>query len=589
MTTQQRAGTSTFAVFHNRAFTNLWFGQLISGMGSALTTLAASILVFRLTGSALSVGLMLIATAGPTVLVGLLAGVIVDRYDRKRILLAADLVRAILMFLVPFLVHVHILWLYGIVALSSSISQFFESAHASLLPELASDEDLAAANSLMAVSSVGSTTVGFATAGVLASAANIDLAFYLDSVTFIVSAALILATHVPKAPTITDTSVAAIGRNLTAGLRTVRDVPILRSLFVLVIPIFLVFGLQNSLFLPFALKVLGGTEVQFGLQQAAEAVGIALGSLLMARLADRIREGQWVILSYLLMALVGLAYAFSATIGLAIFLVAVSGLVNAPSFIGRQLVIQRATPREMRGRVNSVFFVVRDVMFVIGMSMAGLADLMDIRLLFLLSSAAMLIAGGVGFVLPGLGQPTAEWRRLLSLLRGHEAAPRLGAGAAATLADVERFIAHRPELQVMTERERRQLAAKTLVAVAPGGKLIVYRGETSDAAYFILRGSVGVGYIKEDEYIILNILKAGDFFGEVAALTGSARTANVIAEEKTELLIIPSGVLRRLASTYPGLKDVFYSAMAERLSVTDLPIGASLDQALLRELRTNSG
>ena len=86
--------TSMFAVFRNRAFSLLWLGQLISGMGGALTTLASSILIFRLTGSALSVGLMLIATAGPTMLVGLLAGVFVDRHDRRRIMLAADLLRA---------------------------------------------------------------------------------------------------------------------------------------------------------------------------------------------------------------------------------------------------------------------------------------------------------------------------------------------------------------------------------------------------------------------------------------------------------------------------------------------------------------
>jgi hypothetical protein len=90
----------------------------------------------------------------------------------------------------------------------------------------------------------------------------------------------------------------------------------------------------------------------------------------------------------------------------------------------------------MRGRVNSAFFMVRDVMFVLGMSMSGLADLMNIRLLFLLSSVAMLAAGGTVFFMPGLGQPAAEWKRLLSLLRGTEAAPRLGVGRAATLVDI---------------------------------------------------------------------------------------------------------------------------------------------------------
>ena len=168
---------SMFSVFRNRSFTLLWIGQLISSMGSALTALAASILIYRLTGSALSVGLMLIATSGPTVLIGLIAGVFVDRYDRKRIMLMADLLRAILIFLTPFLIPLSINWVYLIVALTSGITQFFDSAHASVLPEVASDKELSAANALMAVSSVGSTTVGFAAAGLIVTSLSIEWAF----------------------------------------------------------------------------------------------------------------------------------------------------------------------------------------------------------------------------------------------------------------------------------------------------------------------------------------------------------------------------------------------------------------------------
>ena len=178
---------STFSVFRNRSFTLLWTGQLVSSMGSALTALAASILVYRVTGSALSVGLMLIATSGPTVLIGLIAGVFVDRYDRKRIMLISDLLRAILILLIPFLIPLNINWLYIIVALTSAITQFFDSAHASVLPEVASDEELSAANALMAISSVGSMTVGFAAAGIIASSFNIEWAFYLDAFSFFVS------------------------------------------------------------------------------------------------------------------------------------------------------------------------------------------------------------------------------------------------------------------------------------------------------------------------------------------------------------------------------------------------------------------
>ncbi|MGZ9220925.1 MAG: MFS transporter [Anaerolineales bacterium] len=576
-----------FSVLRNRSFFHIWLAQLISSMGSALTILAASVLVYRETGSALSVGLMLIATSGPTVLIGLFAGVFVDRYDRKRIMLGADLLRAVLIFLIPFLIPLNLYWLYVIVAVTSGFTQFFDSAHASVLPEVASDEELSAANALMSISSVGSQMIGFAAAGLIVSNLPVEWAFYLDAASFMISALLIWLTRLPAMPMIETTSLRAIGENLIAGVRVVGNLPILRSLFLVAAPVFLIFGLNNTLLLPFALRALQATEFHFGLQQASEAVGIAVGSLIMARLADRIREGQWLAISYMLMALGSIWYSFARNIALGILLIGLIGVVNAPSFIGRQLVIQRATPREMRGRVNSAFFVVRDVMFVLGMALAGLADVFDVRLLFRINAYGMLLVGLVVLVLPGLGQPAAQWKRTISLLRGVEAAPRLGTGRPASLVEIERLTSHLPELMRMSLKERTKLASDTLVAEAPGGTLVTYRGEVSDAAYFILKGSVGVGYLNDQEYLVVNYLREGDFFGEIAALMGTVRSANVIAEEDSEFLILPSRVMQRLAKEYEGLRQLFYRTMAERLNKIELPFGTSLDQDLLRELRTS--
>jgi CRP-like cAMP-binding protein len=82
-------------------------------------------------------------------------------------------------------------------------------------------------------------------------------------------------------------------------------------------------------------------------------------------------------------------------------------------------------------------------------------------------------------------------------------------------------------------------------------------------------------------------MREGGFFGEIAALTGAARTANIITEEEREFLIIPAKVMWQLAKQYDGLRQVFYMTMAQRLSRIELPRGSSLDQELLRELRTN--
>ena len=577
-----------FSVFRNRSFALLWTGQLISTAGSALTSLAAGILVYRLTGSALSVGLMLMATAVPTLFVGLIAGVFVDRYDRKRIMIAADLIRAVLVLLIPFLISANIAWLYLVVALSSAVGQFFDPAHESVLPEVASDEELAAANSMIAISSFGSTAIGFAASGLIASRFPIEWAFYLDALSFAFSAGCILLIRIAPLKVEGQTTVATVVRNLRAGMRFLFDNAVLRSVFVLGLLISLSFGLWNVLLLPFAIRALHATEFEYGLQEGLTSVGFVMCSLLMARLADRLREGQWVTISLVGMGLAGVFYALSTSVPIAIALVMVSGFMNAPYSVARRLLVQRNTPREMRGRVNSALFVTRDVVFLIGMVAAGLADVIDVRVLMLSSSVLVLVPGLLALVLPGLGQPTAEWRRAITLLRGARAAPRLGVGRAATLADFDRLATHISPLASLSAKERQNLAAQTLVADAPGGTIVVSRGEKSDAAYFILSGQAVAGYVEEGEYQMLEVLNPGDFFGEIAALTGVPRTANVITEAPTTLLQVPAAALREMTH-HPPLNRLFLSKMTERMArmnMLDLPRYAGLDQQSLRELRT---
>ena len=586
MTTTKPTSPSPFAVFRNRSFSLLWTGQLVSTIGSALTSLAASIYIFRLTGSALSVGLMLMATAAPSLLVGLFAGVFVDRYDRKKIMMAADILRAILIVLIPVLVPLNVIWLYLIVALTSAIGQFFDPAHESILPEVASDEELSAANSLIAISQFGSTAVGFAAAGLIASAADINWAFYVDALTFLISALCVYLIRVKPIQAEEETSAALVVKNLRAGVRQLFSTPVLRSLFLVQVVVLISFGLSNTLLLPFALKALHATEFEYGVQEGLTSIGFVVGSLFMARVFDRLQAGAWLAISFLGMGLVGVIYSSLQSVSLAIALITFSGLFNAPSSIGRRVIVQRNTPAEMRGRVSSAFFVARDVLFLIGMGAAGLADYMDVRLLYFVSALMLVLAGAALLFLPELGQSRAQWKRTIELLRGVEAAPRLGAGRPATLSEVDRFIGHLPQLGGMSSKERAQLTSDTLVAESPAGRVITYRGEMSDAAYFILKGKVGAGYIKEDQYVILRYLTEGDLFGEVAALTGMQRTANVITEEDSEFMIIPSRVLKRLARNYPALNVMLHTTIGERLGLTELPRGTSFDQQLLRELRT---
>jgi DHA3 family macrolide efflux protein-like MFS transporter len=581
---------SAFSVFRKRDFRLLWSAQLVSTIGTALTDLAAGILVFRLTGSALSVGLMFVATAVPTLIVGLIAGVFVDRYDRRKIMVIADLLRAVIVVSIPVLITINIALLYFAVALVSTISQFFNPANDAVLPEVASDEELAAANSWIMISSFGSTSVGFALSGLLATAFDINWAFRLDALTFLFSAALIVFIRVGKIEAEGNTSVAVVVANLKEGVSTLVHTPVLRSLFISGAPVFLSFGLWNVLLLPFALKALHATEFEYGLQEAVTSVGFVGGSLMMARFADRFREGSWIVVATVAMGVGGVLYGLASSIGVALVLVTLTGFFNAPASISRRVILQRATPRELRGRVFSAYAVARDVLFLVGISLAGLADVIDIRLLVVVASIVLIGAGLLAGVLPGIGRPAAEWLRAMSALRGGTATPSVSVAVrAATLADFDRLAGRLPALARLDAEQRRALVSAASVRDIPAGATIVGVGEVGEAAYFILDGRAAAGTPEADgSYRSLSTMEAGDFFGEIAALTGSLRTATVVAEEPTTIVEVPAAALRALM-TVPELGSLFLSKITERLSRTnaaDLPRFSGVDQASLKDLRT---
>jgi len=590
--TQAPARPSMFAIFRKRDFSLMWTAQLVSTIGEALTDLAAAILIFRITQSAFAVGAVLMVTAIPTLVFGLFAGVFVDRYDKKRILLLSNLLRGFIVLGIPLAFQVldesaAVVALYALVFVSATVRQFFDPAWEAVLPEIASEEELTQANSFLAVSSFGSTAVGFAAAGFLASA-NIFLPFYIDAATYFVAFALLLGVHVPKAGPAEPTSIGVVVENLKSGAGYLWNTPILRSVFIVGAPVFLSFGLWNVLLLPMAIRELDGTEFEYGLQEGLTSVGFVIGSFLMARFGDRLNEGTWLVVATTLMGVFGVLYGLAPTMNIAIVLVMITGFLNSPMSIARRLLLQRHIPRDMRGRVFSAFFVSRDVLFLIGMAGAALADVFPVRELVVISSLVLAGAGVVTQFMPGLGRPATEWRRTLQLLRTAPTAPTVGAGRPANMLDLDRLIDVLPELKALAMERRNEFLDGATVATAPPGFVIVRAGDASDAAFFVMGGKVVAGIPAEgEEFRSLSSMGPGDFFGEIAALTGSPRTANVVADESSDLLEIPAATLKGLMDV-PAMSSLISSKLRERLTRTanaDLVRLAGLDQRDLKDLR----
>jgi MFS family permease len=466
-----------------------------------------------------------------------------------------------------------ITWLYVLVALSSAVEQFFAPAQASVLPETARDEELVAANAMMTISLYGAVTIGGSAAGLIAGMSTLTIAFILDALSFVLSAGCIAMLDVAPLARKDDPASAGPVENLRAGLAFVRRTPVMRSLVLVFAPVFIDYGLTNSLMLPFVKRALSGSDFEFSLVEALFAVGFVAGSLIMANVAGRLHAGQWIAMSILTMGAVTIGLGLGRHIWIALACSTMIGVLNAPSYLGRQLLIQRTTPREIRGRVSSVFFVLRDTGFMIGMAGAGLADLIDVRLLILLLAAGLIVCGMLALFLPGLGQPTAEWRRIVAMLQSRpEAEMMLGLGRAAVLADIDRLSSHLPALSRWTRVQRQDLAARTRVFNVEPGAAIVRQGERTHMAYFVMQGRTMAMRAAEGESLpghLLDFHNPGDFFGEIAALTDLPRTASVLAEQPSVVLQVPAPVLRTMTRD-PQLSSVLLEKMNERMSLLNL-------------------
>ena len=310
----------------------------------------------------------------------------------------------------------------------------------------------------------------------------------------------------------------------------------------------------------------------------------------IARYADRLRAGVWISLSLLGMGLFGVVYALTSSLPVAITMVTITGFMNSWYYVARRTLIQRNTEREIRGRIFGAMMTLGHVVMLIGMGLAGLADIIGVREMMMVSVVLTAFSGVVALFAPGIGRPPAEWLRAITLLRQAGEAPALSIGRPATMEDFQLLMGKLPALAFMDDDRRQRMIDNARYYEADEGEVVIRLGEISDAAYFILHGRASAGITKGKQERVLEVLNAGDFFGEIAALTGVPRTANVVVEQKTGLLRVPAATLREMSSV-PELNRVFMTKMTERMvrvDMIEMPKMLTLDESMLRELRTET-
>ena len=394
-------------------------GHLVSTSGDYVLGVGLAYSVYDLTGSTLASALSLLAAFVPQVVIGPLAGVLVDRWDRLRTMVWANVGMAL--GLLPLLLVTDASWvwlIYAVLGLQSVGEVFFGPAEQAMIPRLVDEGEIATAVALNGQAGQLARLGGSALGGVAAAAGGVPAVAVVDALTFVVAALMLSRIRTAGAvSTATQTAEAVVGKlrglgqSLAEGAQAVRRSPGLRAVLVFALITSVGEGIMGTLFAPFVLDVLGGGAEAFGAVTSAQAVGGILGALVATAVVHRV-SAVW---------LLGGASIVFGILDLAIFLYPVVYEALWPALVGMALVglpgallgagfltvFQQSSSDAWRGRAFSLLTLTEVVALVAGAVTAGLlGDRLGIVPVLAWQGVGYVVAGALVLVL--LRRPPAD-------------------------------------------------------------------------------------------------------------------------------------------------------------------------------------
>ena len=269
----------------NRNYRYSWLGQLVSEIGDHFNTIAVFSLILERTGSGAIVSMVMLSRAVPMMLAGPIAGVSLDRFDRRKLMLGSDLVRGALGLIFILTVRYEPLW--PIYALSGALmfaSPFFTSGRTAILPTIASPKELHTANSLTQTTKYITVTLGTLFGGVSAAALGYEAAFLINGLSFFFSAWMVALLRVdkghfrPARKALTEQDVAQPWSEYRDGLRYLRSRPLLFGIALLNVGWAFGGGAAQILFSLFGEVVFARGATGIGVIWSAAGVGLLAGA-----------------------------------------------------------------------------------------------------------------------------------------------------------------------------------------------------------------------------------------------------------------------------------------------------------------------
>jgi MFS family permease len=411
------------AILRRRDFGLLWFGGLISISGSWVLHAALPFYVYDLTGSALATGVMFIVRTLPSVLFATVAGVYVDRWDRKRTMVIANLFQASLLLLLLTLIPSEWLWVVYLVAfIESTVAQFFIPAENAMLPRLVGEEHLIAANSLSALKNNLGMLIGPAIGGALMELLGLTSVVLVDSASYLIAGLMISSIRWPSTPTTDlvktmDTARSAeivtpfwvaLWQEWLAGLRLMRKDRLTAAVFVATGIAMLGEGILIVLLVPFV-ELLQGGALELGWLLTVRGLGGLVGGLVVGRLGNALKPSRVFSLSLGIMGLLGLMMYNVPTLIVALAAIFLIGVPAMGAHASSQTLLQSGVADCYLGRIFGALGMTVGLATLGGQGLASvLGDRLGIVVMLNASGGLYVLAGVVALNMVHVGLSSGD-------------------------------------------------------------------------------------------------------------------------------------------------------------------------------------
>jgi MFS family permease len=385
-------------------FVRLWTGQTISSIGSSITFLALPLIaVLALDATPAQMGLLTVAETTPALLIGLFVGVWVDRHRRRRILIAANVGRAVALILIPvgaILGLLSINHLYAVTFLVGALSPFSDVAGASFLPSLVGRDRLIEGNSKLAMGRSIAEIVGPGAGGWLVQLVTAPVAIAVDTIPFLISALFLGRIQTPEPAPMPSDPAQTVWREIGEGLRLVAGSRLLRPIAACIAMMSLFNSVLEAIFVLYVTRELGIKPGLLGITFASGSVGFLLGALLPGQVTRRFGLGPAIIgglllvgLSDLLVPMAGTSAGIAVTTTILIVAQILFGLGFVVFNTGQVSLRQAITPDRLQGRMNGTMsFISEAVVPLGGLLGGGLGEVIGLRSTLWLAATGEILA-----------------------------------------------------------------------------------------------------------------------------------------------------------------------------------------------------